>query len=81
MYWIVTDTPLGRRLHSSGGTYGFASTVELYPESKLAVVLLSNKAAEGAEDTLRALSAKIVEALRPEPLTNPTPADVPPAAR
>jgi serine-type D-Ala-D-Ala carboxypeptidase/endopeptidase len=81
MYWIVTDTPRGRRLHYSGGTYGFSSTVELYPEAKLAVVLLSNKAAEGAQESLRALSAKIVDELRPEPVTSPQPADVPPAGR
>lgn len=80
-YWIVTDSPQGRRLYYSGGTYGFSSLIELYPEAKIALVLLSNKAAEGAQDTLRALSAKIVETMRPQPLTNPTPADVPPAGR
>jgi len=81
LYWIVSDTPQGRRLQYSGGTYGFASTVELYPDAQLALVLLTNKAADGAQDTLRTLSARIVDVLRPEPLTNPTPADVPPAAR
>ena len=81
MYWIVSDTPRGRRLQYSGGTYGFASMVALFPEAKLAIVLLSNKAAEGAQDTLRALSANIVEQLRPEPVSPPTPADAPPAAR
>jgi len=80
MYWIVSETPRGRRLQYSGGTYGFESMVALLPEAKLALVLLSNKAAEGAQDTLRALSAKIVEQLRPEPVS-PPPADVPPAAR
>jgi len=80
MYWIVSDTPRGRRLQYSGGTYGFESLVALLPEAKLAIVLLSNKAAEGAQDTLRALSAKIVEQLRPEPVS-PPPADVPPAGR
>jgi hypothetical protein len=54
--------------------------VALLPEAKLAIVLLSNKAAEGAQDTLRALSAKIVEQLRPEPVS-PPPASVPPPAR
>jgi hypothetical protein len=47
---------------------------------KLHDKLLSNKAADGAQESLRALSAKIVEVLRPEPIS-PTPADVPPAAR
>jgi len=80
MYWIVSDTPRGRRLQYSGGTYGFTSMVALLPEAKLAIVLLSNKAAEGAQDTLRALSAKIVEQLRPEPVS-PPPAAVPPPSR
>ena len=80
MYWIVSETPRGRRLQYSGGTYGFASMVALLPEAKLAIVLLSNKAAEGAQDTLRALSAEIVEQLRPEPLS-PPPADARPAGQ
>lgn len=80
--WIGTQTPHGRQLRYSGATWGFTSVVELYPDAKLAVVLLSNKAAEGAQTTLRALSAKLVEAFRPEAgLTNPTPAGVPPPAR
>ena len=44
------------------------------------VVLLSNKAAEGAQDTLRVLSAEIVERLRPEPVS-PQPADAQPPSR
>jgi len=81
MFWIVSETSHGRRLRFSGATYGFSSLVELYPDQKLAIVALSNKAAEGAQDNLRALTAKIVEDLRPEPVTSPTPADVPPAGR
>ena len=81
MFWIVSETPRGRRLHYSGGTYGFESLVELYPEAKLAIVALSNKAAEGAQGGLRALAAKIVDELRPEPAVSPTPAGVPPPAR
>jgi D-alanyl-D-alanine-carboxypeptidase/D-alanyl-D-alanine-endopeptidase len=67
LYWIVSDTPRGRRLSYSGGTFGFASCVELFPDAGLAVVLLSNKAAAHAQDSLRALAAKIVEVLRPPP--------------
>jgi serine-type D-Ala-D-Ala carboxypeptidase/endopeptidase len=74
MYWIRTETSRGRRLHFAGGTYGFASAVELFPDEKLAVVLLSNRAADGAQESLRALSAKIVEHLRPEPVSPPQPA-------
>jgi len=81
LFWIVSQTPRGRRLHYSGGTYGFESLVELYPEAKFAIVALSNKEAAGAQGGLRALAAKIVDVLRPEPVTSPTPADVPPPAR
>ena len=31
-YWIVEDSPHGRRLRYSGGTYGFTSACELYPD-------------------------------------------------
>jgi CubicO group peptidase (beta-lactamase class C family) len=67
LYWICTDTPRGRRLHYAGGTYGFASVVELFPEAQLALVLLSNKASNGAQDALRVLAAQIVETVRPPP--------------
>jgi D-alanyl-D-alanine-carboxypeptidase/D-alanyl-D-alanine-endopeptidase len=65
LFWITSDTSRGRRLHFSGATFGFASLCELYPEAKLAVVLLTNKAADDAQESLRALSAKIIETLRP----------------
>jgi D-alanyl-D-alanine-carboxypeptidase/D-alanyl-D-alanine-endopeptidase len=62
-FWIVGTSPQGRRVHMVGSSYGFASMCDLYPDSKLAIVLLANK--EGAQDTLRALSSKIAETLRP----------------
>jgi D-alanyl-D-alanine-carboxypeptidase/D-alanyl-D-alanine-endopeptidase len=67
-HWIVGGSPHGRRLRYAGATFGFTAVCDLYPEAKVAVVLLSNKAADGAQDSLRALSAKILELLRPEPL-------------
>ncbi len=67
LFWIVTETPRGRRLQYSGGTYGFSSVVELYPEAKLALVALSNRASDGMQDTLRNLAAELVEKLRPAP--------------
>jgi len=66
-YWIIDQSPAGRQLQYSGSTYGFASVCDLYPDAKVAVVLLSNKAADGAQETLRALSAKIVERVSPLP--------------
>jgi D-alanyl-D-alanine-carboxypeptidase/D-alanyl-D-alanine-endopeptidase len=77
-YWITDESPHGRRLSYSGGSYGFASVCDLYPEAGVAVVLLSNKAADGAQETLRAMSAKIVELVAPG-VINPQPssADAP----
>jgi CubicO group peptidase (beta-lactamase class C family) len=69
MYWIRSETPRGRRLYFPGGTWGFASCIELYPDAQLALVLLSNKAASRSQEGLRALAAKIVEVLRPEVAT------------
>jgi serine-type D-Ala-D-Ala carboxypeptidase/endopeptidase len=82
-YWIVGRSPQGRRVHVSGGTYGFAGVCELYPDAQLALVLLSNKASDGAQESLRALSARIAEAVRPASgPTNPSSSeDVPPPDR
>jgi len=82
-YWINEESPNGRRLRYSGGTYGFSSVCDLYPERQVAVVLLSNKAADGAQESLRALSAKIVGLLKPAGSFSPQPSstDVPPPAR
>jgi CubicO group peptidase (beta-lactamase class C family) len=77
-YWIVGESEYGRRVRYSGATYGFTAVCELYPDAKVAVVLLTNKAADGAQDSLRALSAKIVELIRPPP---PSSAGAPPPAR
>ncbi|MES1263003.1 MAG: serine hydrolase domain-containing protein, partial [Peristeroidobacter soli] len=65
LYWLIGQSPVGRRLQFSGGTYGFASFCDLYPEARVAVVLLSNKSADGAQGALRALSAKIVDQVTP----------------
>lgn len=81
-YWIVGQSPQGRRLYVTGATYGFAGLCELYPDAQIAVVVLSNKNADGAQESLRALSADIVEALRPGSVTNPSSsADAPPPDR
>lgn len=81
MYWIRSETPHGARLHFAGGTFGFASAVELYPGEQLALVLLSNRAADGAQDSLRDLSAKIVETLRPGAVSRPLPTTAGPDPR
>jgi hypothetical protein len=82
LYWIVEESPLGRRLRFSGETNGFASYVELYPDARLALVLLTNKAADGAQESLRALSAKIAGSFKPaSPVSQPSSTDVPPPDR
>lgn len=63
--WVLGTSPQGRRIVSTGATYGFASLCELYPDAKVAVVLLVNKSAAGAQEDLRALSARIISLLRP----------------
>jgi D-alanyl-D-alanine-carboxypeptidase/D-alanyl-D-alanine-endopeptidase len=81
-YWLIGESPQGRRLQYSGSTDGFTSVCDLYPEQGIAVVLLSNKAAEGAQGSLRALSANIVGLLRPAAETSPSSSTaVPPAGR
>jgi CubicO group peptidase (beta-lactamase class C family) len=65
-FWVIADSAQGRRLLSTGATYGFASVCDLYPDSRLAVILLANKNAEGAQESLRALSTRIAALLRPE---------------
>jgi serine-type D-Ala-D-Ala carboxypeptidase/endopeptidase len=72
-YWIGEESAHGRRLRYSGGTYGFTSVCDLYPASKIAVVLLSNRAADDAQETLRILSANIVNLLRPNEPSSPQP--------
>jgi CubicO group peptidase (beta-lactamase class C family) len=63
--WIVGKTPEGgRRLRYSGGTYGFSSFCDLYPEDKLGVALLSSVADPTAQDDLKALSEKLVAQTR-----------------
>lgn len=64
-FWIMGDSPHGRRLNSTGATYGFTSACDLYPDEKVAVVVLANKNADRAQESLRALSADIVGLLRP----------------
>jgi serine-type D-Ala-D-Ala carboxypeptidase/endopeptidase len=76
-YWLLLESPHGRRLQYSGGTYGFASVCDLYPDAKVALVLLSNKAADGAQETLRALSAAIASLARPEKESPAPPVEAP----
>jgi CubicO group peptidase (beta-lactamase class C family) len=64
-FWALGESAHGRRLISTGSTYGFASVCDLYPDAKVTVALLANKSAEGAQESLRALSGKITALARP----------------
>jgi serine-type D-Ala-D-Ala carboxypeptidase/endopeptidase len=77
-YWLMFESPHGRRLQYSGATYGFTSVCDLYPDVKIAVVALANKAVKGGQETLRALSANIVTRLTAE-TTSPAPPVAAPA--
>ena len=65
MYWLTKQSAQGRRLNYSGKTFGFTSVCDLYPEAGVAIVLLSNKATDRAQETLRALSVDIAALARP----------------
>ncbi len=65
MPWIVTTLPDGgRRLQYSGGTFGFASFMALWPERRLAIVLLANKSSDTAQDRLGEMAVQIAELLQ-----------------
>jgi CubicO group peptidase (beta-lactamase class C family) len=65
LFWLTMPSPQGRRVYYSGETFGFASVCDLYPEAHVAVVVLANKHADRAQETLRAMSAKITALARP----------------
>ena len=61
--WIVSELPGGgRQLRTSGGTFGFSSVMQVYPERKLAIVLLANRATPTAQDKLSEAAGRIVDA-------------------
>lgn len=64
--WISTDLPGGgRQLRTSGGTFGFASVLHLYPERRLGIVLLANRATPAAQGKLAEIAGDIAAALAP----------------
>ena len=65
MPWIVDHLPEGGRfLHYSGGTFGFASFIGLWPERRIGVVLLANKASGTAQDRLGDVAVRIADLLQ-----------------
>lgn len=62
MPWIVTNLPGGgRRLHYSGGTFGFASYMALWPERGIAIILLANKASDTAQGRMGEIAARLAD--------------------
>lgn len=66
MPWIVATLPGGgRQLRYSGGTYGFASYMALWPERRLAIVLLANKSSDTAQGRMGEIATRIADLLQP----------------
>ncbi|UFH54243.1 serine hydrolase [Spirosoma sp. KNUC1025] len=57
-----------RQLEHSGGTFGFASFCDLYPDQKTGIVLLANNSDQSTQGQLQELSGKIMNALYGEPV-------------
>ncbi|WP_020594708.1 serine hydrolase [Spirosoma panaciterrae] len=56
-----------RQLEHSGGTFGFASYCDLYPDQKTGIVLLANDGGQSTQNQLGELSKQIMDALYGEP--------------
>ncbi len=66
--WIVSELPGGeRQLRYSGGTWGFASVMMVYPERRLAIILLANNASDTAQDRLSAIATDLANAVAGTP--------------
>lgn len=61
--WIVQEQPGGRMLRYSGGTFGFSSVIQLFPERKLGIVLMANRSTPQTQDKLSAIAERISAAL------------------
>ncbi|MVM33042.1 serine hydrolase [Spirosoma sp. HMF4905] len=57
-----------RQVEHSGGTFGFASFCDLYPDQKVGLVLLANDADQETQYRLGELSKKIMEVFYGEPI-------------
>ncbi|GAA4035884.1 serine hydrolase domain-containing protein [Hymenobacter glaciei] len=62
--WNLDQTVDGkRRLQHSGGTFGYASYCELYPQLQFGIVLLANESDPNTQAALQATAWQIVDAL------------------
>ncbi len=69
LIWYITREGGERELWESGGAFGMASQLVLYPESKIGIVLLANDGGFSTQDELRELAKKIREACGPQSVT------------
>ena len=66
--WFVSKTiDSKRRIEHSGGTFGFASFCDLYPDQQTGLVLLANNSDESTQGQLDELSRKIMDVLFGKP--------------
>ena len=66
--WLVGRTiDSKRRLWQSGGTFGFASYCDLYPDQNLGIMLLANESDQTTQDRLKSISDRIMDTLYGEP--------------
>jgi CubicO group peptidase (beta-lactamase class C family) len=66
MIWYMTRESGERKLWESGGAFGMASQLVLYPESKVGIVLLANDGGFSTQDELGDLAKKIRKACGPQ---------------
>lgn len=65
--WVIDKTiDSKRRLRTSGGTFGFSSYIELYPELGYGVILLANRPGE-TQNQLRELADAALDEIRGTP--------------
>ncbi len=64
MIWYMTQEGGERKLWETGGAFGMASQLVLYPESKMGIVLLANDVGFSTQEELGALAKKIRAAYR-----------------
>jgi D-alanyl-D-alanine-carboxypeptidase/D-alanyl-D-alanine-endopeptidase len=68
LFWFVSSTSDGRRLiRHAGGSFGTTSFELLYPDAKIAVVLLANDADASTEKRLAEIADKLAKALADAP--------------
>ena len=59
LVWYMTEEGGERKLWESGGAFGMASQLVLYPESKIGIVLLANDGGFSTQDELGAMAKEI----------------------